>query len=72
MTPQKPKVVDLQGLEGCKTLAYESKGRGFESRRAHFPGTLKIKGSGVFLCLEDSAVLGIFEQKTHSKTVEKQ
>ena len=29
-------------------IDYESKGRGFESRRAHFPEAKKIKASGIF------------------------
>ena len=38
-----------------RVFDYESKGRGFESRRAHFPEALKIKGSGVFLCFHSGA-----------------
>ena len=35
---------------------YESKGRGFESRRAHFPEALKIKRSGDFFVFSGASV----------------
>ena len=34
-----------------RVFDYESKGRGFESRRAHFPEANEIKGFGVFFYL---------------------
>ena len=38
------------------TIDYESKGRGFESRRAHFPKSFENKGFGDFLLHKNSAV----------------
>ena len=49
-------------LTGVYTLDYESKGRGFESRRAHTRKTLENQRSQGFLLFVHNAVLGCFRQ----------
>lgn len=48
---------------------YESKGRGFESRRAHFPEANKIKASGIFYAVVIQTRIVLNHEKSNSITI---
>ena len=60
-------------LEPLKNKAphfdYESKGRGFESRRAHFPEAKKIKASGIFYAVVLPTVIVVNCEKSESTPI---